>query len=110
MPPRVSLCIIAKNEEAHLPECIGPLRDLVQEILVVDTGSSDRTREVAGELGARVVEFPWIDDFSAARNESLRHATGDWIFWVDADDRVDATNRERLQRVFAELTDEPVAY
>ncbi|MDB5313204.1 MAG: hypothetical protein JWO38_7406, partial [Gemmataceae bacterium] len=102
-PPRVSLCLIVRDEEHNLRACVGPVRDLVSEVVVVDTGSTDRTRAVARELGARVFEFPWVDSFSAARNESVRHATGDWIFWLDADDRVDADNRVRLARLFATL-------
>ena len=82
MRPRVSLCLIVKNEEAHLPACLRSAADLVDEIVVVDTGSTDRTREVAAELGAKVYDYPWSDDFAAARNESLRHAGGNWIFWI----------------------------
>jgi tetratricopeptide (TPR) repeat protein len=107
---RVSLCLIAKNEEANLPPCLGSAADLVHEIIVVDSGSTDRTREVAAQLGARVFDFTWCDDFAAARNESLRHATGDWIFWLDADDRVDEENRRRLRTLFAGLKDENVVY
>jgi len=65
---------------------------------VVDTGSTDRTVEIARRFGARVEFFPWVDDFAAARNESLRHATGDWIFWMDADDRLTPENLNRLKR------------
>src|SRR5262249_47267760 len=79
--PRVSLCMIVKNEEAHLPGCLECVADLVNEIVMVDTGSTDGTRAVAERFGARVVDFPWGEDFAAARNESLRHATGQWIFW-----------------------------
>src|SRR6185369_12826459 len=85
MPSRVSLCMIVKNEEANLPPCLSSAADLVDEIIIADTGSTDRTREIAASFGARVVEFPWVDSFAAARNESVRHATGDWIFWLDAD-------------------------
>src|ERR1700730_15626481 len=85
----VSLCLIARNEEANLPACLESAADLVDEIVVVDTGSTDRTKEVAARFGARIYDFAWVDDFSAARNESLRHASGDWIFWLDADDRLD---------------------
>jgi glycosyltransferase involved in cell wall biosynthesis len=95
--------LIAKNEEANLTACLQPVADLVNEIVVVDTGSTDRTRSLAASFGARVFEFPWVDDFSAARNESLRHATGQWIFWLDADDRVDETNRGELQALFGGL-------
>ena len=80
MVNRASLCVIARNEEANLSACLASAADLVHEIIVIDTGSTDRTKEVAASFGARVFDFPWCDDFSAARNESLRHATGDWIF------------------------------
>jgi len=76
----------------------------------MDTGSTDRTREIARAAGAQVFNFPWVDSFAAARNESLRHATGDWIFWMDADDRLDETNRQRLRTLFSGIKDENAAY
>jgi glycosyltransferase involved in cell wall biosynthesis len=82
----------------------------VDEVVVVDTGSADRTQEVAARLGARVFDFPWCDSFAAARNASLRHATGDWVFWLDADDRLDDDNRIRLRALFAGLGDDNAAY
>ncbi|HLJ94439.1 MAG TPA: glycosyltransferase [Gemmataceae bacterium] len=106
----VSLCMIIKNEEANLPACLGPVVDLVDEIVVVDTGSADRSREVAASLGAHVFDFTWVEDFSAARNESLRHATAPWIIWLDADDRVDEANRAKLRTVLDSLGDENAAY
>jgi len=63
----------------------------------------DRTKEIANQFGAKVCDFPWIDNFAAARNETLRYATGEWIFWMDADDRLDAENREKLRALFAKL-------
>jgi tetratricopeptide (TPR) repeat protein len=108
--PRVSLCLIVKNEEHNLPACLGSAADLVDEVVVVDTGSTDATRDVARRHGARVYDFPWCDSFSAARNESLRHARGDWVFWMDADDRLDEDNRARLRRLLAALPDEHLAY
>jgi tetratricopeptide (TPR) repeat protein len=108
--PRVSLCMIVRNEEAHLPACLQSVRDLVDEMIVVDTGSTDRTRAIAAQLGARVLDFPWVDDFAAARNESLHHATGAWIFWLDADERLDNANRQKLRTLFANLPDANVAY
>jgi glycosyltransferase involved in cell wall biosynthesis/tetratricopeptide (TPR) repeat protein len=107
---RVSLCLIVKNEEANLPACLQSAADLFDEVVVVDTGSTDRSREVAGRLGARVFEFAWVDSFAAARNECLRHATGDWIFWLDADDRLDAANRDRLRALLADLPAGNVAF
>jgi GT2 family glycosyltransferase len=107
---RVSLCLIVKDEEHNLPACLASAEGLFDEIVVVDTGSTDRTREVALAHGAKVYEFPWVDSFSAARNECLRHASGEWIFWLDADDRLDEANRENLRALFATLKNENVAY
>ena len=106
----VSLCLIVKNEEHNLPACLAAASGLVDEIIVVDTGSTDRTREVAARQGARLFDFPWCDSFSAARNECLRHASGEWIFWLDADDRVDEDNRHKLRALFATLPEGNVAY
>jgi tetratricopeptide (TPR) repeat protein len=110
MAALISLCMIVKDEEGHLPACLGCVADLVGEIIIVDTGSTDATRDVARHCGAHVHEFSWCDDFAAARNQSLHHATGDWIFWLDADDRIDETNRLRLRSLFANLPDDNVAY
>ncbi len=71
-----------------MPRVLESLSTAVDEVVVVDTGSTDATVEIARRSGAKVSHFPWCDDFSAARNESLRQATGDWIFWIDADDEL----------------------
>jgi tetratricopeptide (TPR) repeat protein len=110
MPQRVSLCLIAKNEERRLPICLASAVDLVHETIVVDTGSADRTKEIAAQHGTKVFDFPWRDDFAAARNESLARATGEWIFWLDCDHWLDEENRQRLRTLFASLPDENVAY
>ena len=70
---------------------------LFDEIVVVDTGSKDRTREIAREFGARVFDFVWVDDFAAARNAALARATGNYAFWLDADDVIDPPEREKLR-------------
>jgi glycosyltransferase involved in cell wall biosynthesis len=101
--PHLSACLIVKNEENNLAPCLESILGVADELVVVDTGSTDRTMEIAKQYGARVFEFAWVDSFSAARNECLRHATGDWIFWMDADDRLDANNRERLRQVAERL-------
>lgn len=85
----LSAALIVKDEEAALPACLERLRGFADEIVVVDTGSTDRTREVALGHGARVHAFPWVEDFAAARNESLRQCTGAWILVVDADEHLD---------------------
>src|SRR5208282_5293625 len=94
---KVSLTMIVRNEEANLPHCLGSVKGLFDEIVVVDTGSGDRTREIAREFGARVFDFVWVDDFAAARNAALAHATGDYAFWLDADDVIDPPQRARLK-------------
>ncbi|HLQ32134.1 MAG TPA: glycosyltransferase [Chloroflexota bacterium] len=86
--PVVSACMIVKDEEANLARCLRSLQGKVDEIIVVDTGSSDRSAEIAQEHGAKVFSFPWRDDFAAARNESIGHASGDWLFWTDADEEL----------------------
>jgi glycosyltransferase involved in cell wall biosynthesis len=103
MKPTVSLCMIVRNEEANLAECLACVDGLFDECIVVDTGSTDATKAVAERLGARIFDFTWVDDFAAARNESRRHATGEWVFWLDADDRIDAVNRQRLGALIGRL-------
>lgn len=100
---QVSLCMIVRDEAHNLAACVQLLRPMLSEIIVVDTGSTDGTQQIARELGAKVVEFEWIDDFSAARNEALRHATGDYILWVDADDRLDAAQAAKLHELIRGL-------
>ncbi|GEJ57941.1 glycosyltransferase [Anaeromyxobacter diazotrophicus] len=85
---RISLCLIARNEERMLPDCLASVRGAVDDVVVVDTGSTDRTRELARAAGARVFEEPWRDDFAAPRNTALKHAVGDWILQLDADERL----------------------
>jgi glycosyltransferase involved in cell wall biosynthesis/tetratricopeptide (TPR) repeat protein len=107
---RVSLCLIVKNEESNIAACLHSAEGLCDEVIVVDTGSTDRTKEIASELGAKVYDFAWVDSFSAARNECLKHATGDWIFWLDADDRIDDDNRRKLKDLFSSLPDANLCY
>jgi tetratricopeptide (TPR) repeat protein len=107
---RFSANLIVKNEESNLPGCLESLGGLFDEFIVVDTGSNDRTREIALDHGARVFDFPWVDSFAAARNECLRHSTGDWIFWMDADDRLGEANRQELFALFAGLDGDHAAF
>lgn len=94
---RLSACLIVKNESKHLPRCLESISGKVDEIVVVDTGSTDDTVEIAREFGAVVGFFEWCDDFAAARNESLRLATGDWALWIDADETVDPASWNAIQ-------------
>ncbi|HLK16120.1 MAG TPA: glycosyltransferase, partial [Fimbriimonadaceae bacterium] len=83
---RISLCMIVRDEERVLRACLESAKPFFHEMIVVDTGSTDGTVEIAKDLGATVFEIEWPDSFAEARNESLKHATGEWIFWLDADD------------------------
>ena len=106
---RLSLCMIVKNEAENIAPCINSVKPVLDEIIVIDTGSTDRTKELAKECGAKVFDFQWCDDFSAARNESVRYATGDYILWLDADDRLDESEVKKidlLKRRFPSLKDE----
>lgn len=104
--PLVSLCMIVKNEEANIGDCLASAQGLADEIIVVDTGSTDRTVEIAQAHGARIEHFTWIQDFAAARNHSIKNAQGKWILWLDADDRVpEKTVRELRQFLQTAPTD-----
>nr|MDA8216032.1 glycosyltransferase [Dehalococcoidales bacterium] len=95
----VSLCMIVRDEEANLPGCLESVRDLADEMIVVDTGSTDRTVQVAKSFGAKVYYFPWCNDFAAARNESLLRATGDWILYLDADERLEDGGCQKIREL-----------
>ena len=95
----ISLCMIVRNEEAVLARCLDSVRGIVDEIIICDTGSTDRTREIALEYTDRVFDFAWIDDFSAARNFSFSKATMDYILWLDADDVIEPSDRQTLVRL-----------
>jgi len=83
---KLSLCMIVRNEEATLSHCLESVGGMVDEIIIIDTGSVDRTIAIARAFSAQVHDFTWCDDFAAARNVSLQHATGDWILVLDADE------------------------
>src|SRR5437867_11288607 len=105
--PFLSLCMIARDNERTIRAALESIRPWVDEMVVVDTGSTDRTPEIAASLGARVFHFPWCDDFSAARNESIRHALGQLIFWMDTDDTMDPENGAKLQALIRRITVDP---
>jgi glycosyltransferase involved in cell wall biosynthesis len=85
----IAVCVIARDEERFIGGCLESVRPFVDEIVVVDTGSLDGTTEIARALGARIETFRWRDDFAAARNAAIETATADWIFMLDADERVE---------------------
>lgn len=84
----LSAAMIVRNEERFLRDCLESLKGVADEIVIVDTGSADGTKEIAAVYGARVFDFPWCDDFSAARNVSVEHCLGEWILFIDADERL----------------------
>lgn len=93
----VSVCIIAKNEEKHIEACLEHLKPYHMEIVVVDTGSTDRTKEIALKYTDKVFDFVWIDDFSAARNFCAQKATNDWILAIDCDEYIEKIDMDLLK-------------
>ncbi|KOA20249.1 SPBc2 prophage-derived glycosyltransferase SunS [Clostridium homopropionicum DSM 5847] len=110
MKNEVSLCMIVKNEEKYLPQCLKSIKDIVDEIIIVDTGSTDRTVDIAKSFGAKVYYFQWNNNFSEARNESLKHATKDWILILDADDELYTKDQENLKDLLTKQLDENAIY
>jgi glycosyltransferase involved in cell wall biosynthesis len=100
---RVSLTMIVRDEENNLGRCLESVRDLFNEVVVLDTGSRDRTAEIARSFGARVFDFVWVDDFAAARNAALARAKGDYAFWLDADDLIEPPQRAKLEELLGRL-------
>lgn len=93
----VTVCIIAKNEEKHIEECLKHLKKYDMEVIVTDTGSTDRTKEIAEKYADKVVEFAWIDDFAAARNYCASFASNNWILVIDCDEYVNSINVKGLR-------------
>lgn len=99
----LTLCMIVKNEEAVLERILSPVSEIVDEILIADTGSSDRTKELAGQYTSLVFDFPWCNDFSAARNFLVEKVHTDYWMWLDADDILNEENLEKLKLLKASL-------
>ncbi len=97
--PTLSACMIVKNEEKFLPQCLQSIKDAVDEIVIVDTGSTDKTVEIAQSFGARVYYHPWKNSFSEARNHSLNYATRDWILQIDADEALEQADISLLHKL-----------
>lgn len=97
--PSLSVCLIAKNEEKFLSRCLESIKDIADEIILVDTGSEDRTKEIANSYGARVIDYKWEDDFSKARNIYIDSATKDWIFQIDADETIEGKDLIKIKQL-----------
>lgn len=92
----ISLCMIAKNEEDVIGRCLDSVKDIVDEINIIDTGSTDKTKDIVSKYTDRIFDFKWIDDFGAARNYSFSKATKDYILWIDCDDVFIEEDRQKL--------------
>lgn len=104
----ISLCMIVWNEEEGLATCLSSVKDIVDEIVIVDTGSTDRTREIAAQFTDRIFDLEWKDDFSAARNYAFSQATQPYILWLDADEHFQEKDRElfiELKKILASDVD-----
>ncbi len=97
MPQTISLCMITKNEEKYLEQCLNSVKDIVDEVVIVDTGSTDKTKEIAKKFKAKIFDLKWNDNFSEARNESLKHATKEWILVLDADETLDNSAKDKIK-------------
>ena len=94
---RISQCMIVRNEEKNIEQALSWGKSVMWEQVVVDTGSTDRTVELAKRMGARVVTFPWVDDFAAAKNYAIEQAQGDWIAFLDADEYMTPEDAGKLK-------------
>ena len=90
----ISLCMIVKNEENVIERCINTVKDIVDEIIIVDTGSEDNTKEKIKKYNAKIYDFTWRDDFAAARNFAFSKASMDYILWLDADDVLEKKDQD----------------
>lgn len=102
--PTISLCMIVKNEEAHIARCLDSVAELVDEIIIVDTGSTDQTVEIVSTYTSQVYMYPWKDDFSEARNYSFSKASMDYCMWMDADDILEKTEKEKFLQLKQSLS------
>ncbi|MMZ54370.1 SPBc2 prophage-derived glycosyltransferase SunS [compost metagenome] len=103
----LSVCMIVKDEEALLPRCLDSVRNIADEIIIVDTGSSDRTKEIAREYTDLIFDYEWSNDFAAARNESIRFATGKWVLVLDADEYLSADDGPKWLNFITQQTPKP---
>lgn len=99
----LSVCIISKNEEKNLIKCLESIKDIADEIILVDTGSKDNTIPIAEKYNAKIVKFPWQNDFSSARNKSLEMASKDWILYIDSDECLDNSQIYEIKKSLTSL-------
>lgn len=102
----ISLAMIVKNEEEKLDNCLSSIAYLVDEVIIVDTGSTDKTKEIASKYTDKIYDFEWIDDFGKARNYAFSKATCDFIMWLDADDILLLDDQEKFKKLRNEINDD----
>lgn len=102
LQPTISLCMIVRNEEQWLQQCIDSVKGLVSELIIVDTGSTDKTKDIAKQNGAKVFDFAWGNDFAAARNFSISKASCNWVLWIDADEAIAKKDHDTIKKLIAE--------
>jgi len=106
----VSLCMIVKNEEQYLAKCLRSVKPVVDEMIVADTGSTDRTKEIARAFGVKIYDFKWTDDFSEARNFSISKASGRWTFHLDADEVISSIDYEAFRKIIRQSATKQIAF
>ena len=108
MSKKLSLCMIVKNEEKYLTDCFSSVQDVVDEIVLVDTGSTDQTLVIAEAFSAKIFQFDWVNDFAAARNFALSKCSGDLILYLDADERLNESSLQTIRQI--KNSDDNTAY
>lgn len=103
--PKVTLCMIVKDEEAHLARCLNSVKGHVDEMVIVDTGSTDKTIEIAKSFGAKVYHHPWENSFSKARNQAMSYVTTEWMLQLDADEEIDAEDAPKIRDTIKSVHD-----
>ena len=106
----VSVCMIIKDEEKYLARCLASVKPIVDEIIVVDTGSTDRSKDIAIAFGARVYDYEWQNDFAEARNYSISKASGGWILILDGDEVISALDHAHFSKIVQKTPRAPIAY
>lgn len=100
----ISLCMIVKDEEKNLNNCLKKIKDFIDEIIIIDTGSTDKTKDIAKQFTNKIYNFKWDNDFSKARNFSISKATKDWILILDADETIAETDLKKLKNLTKDET------
>ena len=107
---KLTLCMIVKNEEDNLQACLQSVENIVDQIIIVDTGSTDNTKGICQKYNAEVFDFKWNKNFAEARNESIKYAKGEWILWLDADEKLNPDSLASLKNIISKTPEKPEIY